>query len=153
MALSYAAIRRDSVFLLRFPFLGQVRGFHWSLTVCKFPQVSKTHLSNMDNHNYAIIWVVSTCLDIPMSSSPFINSMVTVPSALIRNWFHCHLHIPEFFFSSLARSKFLYLFRLPSVLPCNQLEQQSLLFGCFSFFFFFSLLFFVYYLVWSSDGH
>ena len=53
--------------------------------------------------------------------------------------------IVRLFFSSLTRSRYLFLFRLPSVLPCGQPEQQSLLIGRFSFFFSF-------FYCWLSQG-
>ena len=52
------------------------------------------------------------------------------------NWYHCYLHILHFFFfSSLARYRYLSLFWIFSVLPYGQPERQSPLFGRFTFFF------------------
>ena len=58
--------------------------FHMSLSDSKFPQVSRTLLSILADINNAVGWMVSTSPFISKSSSPFINSFVTVPRALIR---------------------------------------------------------------------
>ncbi len=41
------------------------------------------------------------------SSSPFNSPLVSVA-----NWYDCHLHVPQFFFNSLARSRYLSFFSL-----------------------------------------
>ena len=56
---------------------------HWSLNDNKFPQVSRTFLSILANHNNAVVWIVSTR---PLISKSFIlypSPLVTVPSAPI----------------------------------------------------------------------
>ena len=45
------------------------------------PQLSSSHLSILANLNNAIVWMVTTGLLIFESSSPCINSLLTVPSA------------------------------------------------------------------------
>ena len=54
-------------------------GFHWSLSVSKSPQVSRTLLSILADLNSAFIWMVSTRVLICPVTSP----LVTVPSAQI----------------------------------------------------------------------
>ena len=49
-------------------------------------------------------------------------------------WYHCHLHLPSFFFLVILLGPDTYFFfRFLSVLPYGQPEQQSSLFGSFSF--------------------
>ena len=80
--------------------------FHWNLSDSKFPQVSKTHLSILVGVNNAVVWMVSTRLLISMSSSPYINPLVTLLGTLVTtdNTITFMFHI---FFNSLARSRYL----------------------------------------------
>ena len=125
MALSCAAIRRDSVSLFRFPFLSQyyyyysliksfshpfyLMVFHWSLSDRKSPQVSRTLFSILAVLNNAVVWMVSTRPPTSKSSSPFYNPFVSVPKAsitigtIVTFLFHS-------FFNSLARSRYLSFF-------------------------------------------
>ena len=57
--------------------------FHWSLSDSKSPQVSRTLLSILAGLNNAVVWMVSARPAISKSSSPFINTLVTVPRAPI----------------------------------------------------------------------
>ena len=57
--------------------------FHWSLSVSKSSQVSRTLLSILAVLNNAVVWMVSTRLSTSKSSSPFSNPSVTVPNAPI----------------------------------------------------------------------
>ena len=83
--------------------------FHWSLSDCKSPQVSRTLLSILAILSNAVVWMVSTRPPTSKSSSPFSNPLVTVPNApitigIIVTWvFH-------WFFNSLARSTYLSFF-------------------------------------------
>ena len=85
--------------------------FHWSLSDSKSLQVSRTLLGILANLNNTVIWMVSTCPLISKSSSFCTNPLVTVPSApstigiTVTFIFHS-------FFSSLARSWYLFLFLL-----------------------------------------
>ena len=75
--------------------------FHWSLSDSKSPQVSRTLLSILAVLNNAVVWMVSTRPPTSKSSSPFSNTLVTVPNATNYNWYNCHQHLPQFFqFSS-----------------------------------------------------
>ena len=56
--------------------------FHWSLSNCKFPQVSRIFSILADLSN-AVVWMVSTSPFISKLSSPCGNPLVTVPTALI----------------------------------------------------------------------
>ena len=57
--------------------------FHWSLSDCKSPKVSRTLISILAVLNKAVVWVVSTRPPTSKSSSPFNNPLVTVPRASI----------------------------------------------------------------------
>ena len=57
--------------------------FHWSLSDSKSPQVSRSLLSILADLVNAVVGMVSTCPLIFKSSSPFINPLLTVLSALI----------------------------------------------------------------------
>ena len=76
--------------------------FHWSLSDSKSPQVSRTLLSILADHNNAVVWMVSTCPFISKSSSPFINPLVTVPRAPITIAINVTFMFHSFF-NSLAR--------------------------------------------------
>ena len=82
---------------------------HWSSNDSKSLQVSRTLLSILADLNYAFVWMVSTRPLISEPSSPFINPLVTVPSAPITIGIIVTfmLHI---FFSSLVRTRYLSLF-------------------------------------------
>ena len=134
MALTYAAIGRDSVSLLRFPFLSQVQVFwyemlyyydyyyerflhqrllmvfHWSLNDSKSPQVSRTYLSILIDLNDVEVWMVSSRPLISKSSNPFTKLLVTVLRApiaigIITFMFHS-------FINSLSRFRYLPFFSL-----------------------------------------
>ena len=85
--------------------------FHWSLSDCKSPQVSRTLLNILTVLNNAVVWMVSTRPPTSKSSSPFSNPLVTVPNApitvsiIVTFMFHS-------FFNSLARSRYLSFFSL-----------------------------------------
>ena len=83
--------------------------FHWSLSDCKSPQVSRTLLSILAVFNNAVVWMVSTRPPTSKSFSPFSNPLVTVPNApitigiIFTSMFHS-------FFYSLAISRYLSFF-------------------------------------------
>ena len=52
--------------------------FQWSLSDSKSSQVSKTLLSILADLSNAVVWMVSIRPVISKSSSPFINSLMTV---------------------------------------------------------------------------
>ena len=107
--------------------------FHWSLYVSKSPQVSRTRLSILAVLSNAVIWIASTRPPTSKSSRSFNNPLVIVPKApiTIGTIVTCRFHS---FFSSLARSRYLFFFPILSVLFCDQLGKQSLQFCKFSFF-------------------
>ena len=74
---------------------------YWSLSVSKFPQVSRTLLSILADFNNALVWMTSTFPLISKSSRPFTEPLGIVPNAPI-TIFRC-------FFNSLSRSKYLLL--------------------------------------------
>ena len=57
--------------------------FYRSLSDSKSPHVSRTFLGMLVDLNYAVVWMVSTRPVISKSSSPCINSLVTVPRTII----------------------------------------------------------------------
>ena len=70
--------------------------FHWSLSDCNFPQVSRTLLSNLadlNNNNSQLVWMVSPRPPTSKSSYFFNNPLVTTKSPN-HNWYYCHLHVP-----------------------------------------------------------
>ena len=83
--------------------------FHWSLSDCKSPQVSRTLLSILAVLSNAVIWIVSTRPPTSKSSRPFNNPLVIVPKApitigtIVTFMFHS-------FFNSLASLRYLSLF-------------------------------------------
>ena len=85
--------------------------FHWSVSDRKCSQVSRTLLSILADLNNAVVWIVSARPLISKSFNPRTNPLMTVSNAPIKIgitvtfMLHC-------FFSSLARSRFLYLFSL-----------------------------------------
>ena len=85
--------------------------FNWSWSDSKFPQVSRTPLSNLTDLNNAVVWMVSTRPLISNSSSLFTNSFVTVPSAPITVGITVNFMFYSFF-NSLANSRYLSLFTL-----------------------------------------
>ena len=85
--------------------------FHWSFIDSKSHQVSRILLRILADHNNAVVWIFSTHPVICKSSSPYTNSLVTVPRALITIGiivtFMFHI-----FFNSLVRSKYLSFFSI-----------------------------------------
>ena len=100
--------------------------------------MSRTLLSILTDFNCALVWMVSLCPLYPKSSSPFTKSFGYCSKCTNYNWYHCYLHVHScfFFFSSLARSRYLSLFRFILILLCGLPGRQSLLFCMFSFFIF-----------------
>ena len=119
---------------------------HWNLSDSKSSQVSRTLLSILADLNYAVVWMVSSGLLISKSSSSFINSLVTAPSApiiisiIVTSMFHS--------FFSLARSRYWSFFRFLLFSICGLPERQSPLFSRLLFFCWLSLGL----LVWSKLG-
>ena len=86
--------------------------FHWSLSDCKFPQVSRKLLSILAVLNNAVVWMVSTRQSTSNSSSSFKNRLVTVLKAPITTGIIVTFMFYSFFFNSLARSRYLSFFSL-----------------------------------------
>ena len=83
--------------------------FHWRLSDCKSPQVSRTLLSILAVFNNAAVWMVSTRPPTSKSSCPFNNPLVIVPKALITVGIIVTFMFHSFF-NALARSRYLSLF-------------------------------------------
>ena len=99
--------------------------FHWSLSDCKSPQVSRTRLRILAVLSNAVIWIVSTSPPTSKSSRPFNNPLVIVPKAPITivTFVTFMLHS---FFNFLARSRYLPFFlHIPSDLLSGPPGQQS----------------------------
>ena len=115
--------------------------FHLSLNNSKSLQVSRTLLSILANLNNAVVWMVSTLTLISKSSNPCINSLLTVPKALITICIIVTLMFHSFF-NSLERSRYISFFSLSfnftlwSAGTAKSTIQQVLLFFFFFFFFF-----------------
>ena len=128
--------------------------FHWSLSDCKSPRVSRTLFSILAALSNAIVWIVSPRPPISNPSSPLLKLSGIFPSTPIRNG----VHICLMFHSFLVLKQGLYTclsFHFLWFSISGPLEQQSPQFSRFSFFlslfFFFFFFFFAnYYLVWSS---
>ena len=81
--------------------------FHWSLRDSKSPQVSRTLLSILADHNRAVVWIVFAHPLISNFCSLLMKPLETVSNAPIGISFTLMFHS---FFSSPARSKYLSLF-------------------------------------------
>ena len=85
--------------------------FHWKLIDNKSPGVSRTLPSILAILNNVVVWMVSTCLLISKSSSPFNNHLVTVPKAPITSGIIL-TYMFHSLFNSLVRSSYLSFFSL-----------------------------------------
>ena len=122
--------------------------FHWDLNDSKFPQVSRTLLSILADLNNAVIWMLLILLLISCSSSLFSRPLETVPRApaigiTVTFMFHS-------FFSSLARSKylFIFLFSFIFILWSAGMAKSTRWQAFFFFFFFFFLVLLIN--IWSG---
>ena len=97
--------------------------FHCHLSNSKIPQVPRTLLSILDNHNNALVWSVSTCYLISKSSSSFTYPLGIVLSAPITVGITFKFLL--FFFSSLARFRFLSLFHFLLILLWSVRTEKS----------------------------
>ena len=142
MTLFYAAIRRDSVSLLKFPFLNHGQDF-----LSESSQVSRTLLSILADLKSAVVWMVSIRFLISKSSSPRTNPLMTVSRAPliigITVTFMCHS-----FFNSQARSRYVSFFLLSFYFTLWSTGTVKL--KILQIYFFFFLFFFFFWLVWSS---
>ena len=86
--------------------------FHWSLRDSKSPQISRTLLSILANLNNIVVWMVSTCPIICKSFNPFTNLMGIFPAAPITIGITVTFIFHSFFFTSVARSRYLSLLSL-----------------------------------------
>ena len=104
----------------------------WSLNDSKFPQVTKCILADL---NSAMFGMVSILLLVIRISPVFFSPQFLRDSSkgTNYNWYNHHPHVPLFIFSSLARSKYLFIFLLSFIFP----EHKIHLMAKFSFFFFF----------------
>ena len=113
---------------------------HRSLSYRKSSQVLMTLLSILADFNNAVVWMVPTHFFIPKSSSPFINALVTVPSAPITIDITVTFMFHNFFSVLYQGLGTYFSFCFLSVLTSGQPERQSPKFRRFSFLFFSFLL-------------
>ena len=83
---------------------------HWSLSYSESPQISRTLLSILANLNNAVFLMASTRPVISKSSSSCTKPLVTILRTRIT--IGIIVHVPLFFFNSLARSRYLSFFSL-----------------------------------------
>ena len=114
---------------------------NWSLSDSKSPQVSWTFLCILTDLNNAVVWMVSNHPLISRSSSPCTNHLVTVPSAPITIGITTTFMIHNFF-SSLARSRYLFLFSLSCSFTLWSTGTAKFTIR--------QVLFFCYHYVWST---
>ena len=111
-----------------------------SLSDNKFPQISRTLLSILSDLNNVIVWMVFTRPLISKSSSLFNNPLVIVRRApitiSINVTFFSH-NLLGFFFSFLARSRYLSLFSFSFNFTQHSPQFSKYAFFSFSFLFFF----------------
>ena len=86
--------------------------YHWSFSDCKSSQVSRTLLTILANLNKAVILMVSVPPPISKSSSPCRNPLVTAPSVPVTIGITVTFMFHSFFFSPLARSRYLSFFSI-----------------------------------------
>ena len=84
---------------------------HWSLSDSKSPQVTRTLLNILADHNNTVFWCVSSRSLISKFYSSRTNLLVTVPSAPIKIGITI-IFMFHSFFDSLAMSRYLSLFSL-----------------------------------------
>ena len=103
-------ITRSSSFKSLFFYQRSLMVSHRTLSDSKSLQDSRTLLSILSDLNNAAVWIVSICSLISQPSSPFINPLGIVLSALIT--IGITIILMFYFFSSLAISRYLSLFSL-----------------------------------------
>ena len=62
----------------------------------EWPQIPGTLLSCLVDLK-VVVWMVSTCIIISNSSSPFTDFEVGCSKCINYDWYHCQLHVPYFF--------------------------------------------------------
>ena len=109
----FCAYLQHSLILSLLEFFTSALVFHWSLRDSKSPQVSRTLRDIQAVLNNIVVWIVSIRPPTSKSSSPFSNSLVTVPNVpitigiIVSCMFYSFCFV---FFNSLARSKYLSFF-------------------------------------------
>ena len=121
--------------------------FHWSLSVSKSPQVSRTRLRVPAVLSNAVIWIVSTRPPTSKSSRPLNNPLDIAPKAPITIGTNCYFHVPQLFQFS---SKVEVLILLFTFLQIYSVVRRDSKVDNFADSFFFIVV--DYYEVWSSVG-
>ena len=99
--------------------------FHWSLGDSKSSQVSRTFHSILTNLNNDVVWMISAHLPISNSSSPLVSFRGIVPSASITVGITVTFMFHSLF-SSLARSKYLFLFSFSLIFMLWSADGEAL---------------------------
>ena len=105
--------------------------FHLSLRDSRSLQVSRTFLSIVVDLINAVVWIVSARPPISNSFSPFSKPLLILPSAPITIGITV-THMFHSFFSSFARSKYLFLFSFSLIFTQDSKVHNSA--GCLFFF-------------------
>ena len=121
--------------------------FHWSLNDCKSLHFSRILRIIRANLNNDLVWMVSIR---PLISNSFYQSFRNRSKCANYNWYHRHPHVPQLFFSSLTRSKYLFLFFFSLSLIFTLRSTETTKFSTQSVLF--SFLFVNYSLVCSTGG-
>ena len=108
--------------------------FHWILSDSKSPLVFRTPLSNLNDLNNAIVWMISAHPPISNSSNPFIRPLVIVPSTTITTEITVIDFCIDFFLVLREGSCICLSFCFPWFSLCGTWGQQSLLVSRFSLF-------------------
>ena len=82
--------------------------FHWSLIRSKSLQFSRTLLCILTDLNNAVVCIVSTRTLISKSSS--LQFSGDCSKSTHYNWYHCHFHVPLFFYQFSSKVKVLTFF-------------------------------------------
>ena len=97
---------------------------HWSLSDSKSPQVPRTLISILPDLNNTIVWMISTCPLISMSSNPCTNPSVTVQIAPITICITVTFMFYSFSIPWQGPGTN-FSFRFLSILLCGQPKQQN----------------------------
>ena len=106
-----------------------------SLSDSKSPKVSWTLLSILADINHAVVWMISIFPLISNSACPLSKPLGSVPNApTIIDITVTHMFHTLFFFSSLARSKYLFIFLLSSISPAGVRQNVKIYLMASSYF-------------------
>ena len=125
---------------------------HWSFSDSKSLQISWTLLSILADLNNVVVWMVSTHALTSKFSCPCINLLVTVPWAPVTIGISVSFMLYTFFFTSLARSRYLSFFSLSFNITLGSAGTAKFTIQQISFFIFFFFLQLLSLVVWTRLG-